>query len=386
MSNIINARSPFFIKVDPVGTEVMDGANLDIKIWSGDITPIPTETTYQINKTIIGTNNFINIELSLLIRDFLDTEYYNVNQGIAGVADDAVWVQVVATPYSGETDLTPITYSYLAFDGYGYFNEGSNPRTLTDPTTLNNNYTPQVLQDNRIVFFKRGEDIRIPIFSEPAPSAVTTISGVWDLSDVYWEQSNVNWDATSVPQNIVDSDLSQDKIQYLIIDSAQAVTGDTITITSSVGNSQVDVITLQEIECGKYEDYRVIFYNKFGALQDIYMSKKSTKNLKVKSDSYKRNIFNSQENEYNALRHQKYVFDVTAQESISLNSEFFPEEFNDLVEQIFIAEQIWLALDIQVSPVVIKSSSLKYKTHTNDKLIQYGIDFDYSNSFLNSVR
>ena len=239
--------------------------------------------------------------------------------------------------------------------------------------------------DNRIVYFKPGEDIRIPIFSEPAPTVTTTISSVWDLTDFYWEQSNVNWDATTIPQNVVDSDNSLDKIQYVIIDSAQALTGDTITITSTVGNSQIIVITLQEIECGKYDDYRVIFYNKYGALQDFYMSKKSSKKLSIKSDDYNRNIFNRELNSYNPLKHQKYTFNIRANQSITLNSEFLPENFNKLVEQLFISEQVWISLVLKVEPVVVGSKTLKYKTHTNDKLIQYTVDFDFSNSYINNV-
>jgi hypothetical protein len=274
----------------------------------------------------------------------------------------------------------------LAFDGYGYFDEGVNPRTSTTSlATPPTNFTPMVLMDNRIVYFKRGEEIRIPIFSESQATATTNISSVWNLEENYWGQATQDWDATTIPQTIVDSDDSADKIQYLIIDSTQAQTGDTITITSTAGLPQEVVITLQEIECGKFDDYRVIFYNKYGALQDFYMNKKSDKDLKVKSEDYNRNIFSRVNNNYNTKKHQKYTYNVQANQSITLNTEFFPESFNLLVEQMLMAEQVWISLAEVVQPVVHSTKSLKYKTHVNDKLIQYTMKFDFSNSYLNNV-
>tara|TARA_R110000822_G_scaffold50632_1_gene132095 strand:- start:460 stop:1632 length:1173 start_codon:yes stop_codon:yes gene_type:complete len=389
MSTIINARSPYFHKI--TNSQSSQGYSLStaqskIYIWTGLLASKPATPTYTITKGPIGSDEFTNLELSVLIRDFLDTEYYNVTEGIGGTADDAVWVVVDDTLYDGGSVIETYTKTFLAFDGYGYWDEGTNPRTSTDPlVTPTGDYTPMVLMDNRIVQFNRGEDIRIPIFSESCANIVTTITAVWNTTDVYWEAANLNWDATTIPQNVVDSTNSADKIQYVIIDSAQALSGDTITVTSTCGNLQTVVITLKEIECGVYDDYRVIFYNKYGALQDFYLNKKSSKKLSIKNEDYDRNIFNRELNKYNPLKHQKYTFNVKANQSITMNTEFLPEAFNQLVEQLFISEQIWISLGLKVEPVVATSKQLDYKTVTNDKLIQYTIGFDFSNSYINNV-
>ena len=268
MSIIINARSPYFRKY----TNSTQGYSLSsikskIYVWSGLLTSQPTTATYNITKGNIGSEEFTNLELSVLIRDFLDTEYYGVTQGITGTPDDAVWVKVDTDLYDGASSFATYNDTFLAFDGYGYWDEGSNPRTSTTSATVPpTNFTPMVLMDNRTVYFKPGEDIRIPVFSESCANIVTTISSVWNTTRMYWESANVNWETQSSNQNITDSDNSLDKIQYVIIDSSDAQTGDTITITSNCGLSQTVVITLQQIECGKYDDFRVIFYNKYGVL------------------------------------------------------------------------------------------------------------------------
>ena len=387
MSTIINARSPYFKKyTNTTQGYYLSSIQARITVWSGLLSAQPITPTYNITKGNIGSEEFTNLELSVLIRDFLDTEYYSVTQGIGGTADDAVWVQVDVDLYDGISLFQQEQDTFLAFDGYGYWDEGSNPRTSTSSVAIPpTDFTPMVLMDNRIVYFKRGEYIKIPIFSESCANIVTDVGGVWELTDVYWGQATQNWNSTAGSIVVVDSDDSADKIQYITIDSAQASTGDTITITSTCGMAQTVVITLQEIECGKYDDYRVIFYNKYGALQDFYMNKKSSKDLKIKSEDYNRNIFNRDLNKYNPLKHQKYTFNVEANQSITLNTEFFPEDFNKLVEQMFLTEQAWISLGTKVQPVLIGTKSLKYKTHVNDKLIQYTVDFDFSNSYLNNV-
>ena len=387
MSTIINARSPYFKKyTNTTQGYYLSSIQARITVWSGLLSAQPITPTYNITKGNIGSEEFTNLELSVLIRDFLDTEYYSVTQGIGGTADDAVWVQVDVDLYDGISLFQQEQDTFLAFDGYGYWDEGSNPRTSTSSVAIPpTDFTPMVLMDNRIVYFKRGEDIKIPIFSESCANIVTDVGGVWELTDVYWGQATQNWNSTAGNIVVVDSDDSADKIQYITIDSAQASTGDTIEIRSTCGMAQTVVITLQEIECGKYDDYRVIFYNKYGALQDFYMNKKSSKDLKIKSEDYNRNIFNRDLNKYNPLKHQKYTFNVEANQSITLNTEFFPEDFNKLVEQMFLTEQAWISLGTKVQPVVIGTKSLKYKTHINDKLIQYKVDFDFSNSYLNNV-
>lgn len=388
MSTIINARSPYFYKLENTTGQgyLVSATQSKIFVWSGLLSAVPLTPTYTINKSPIGDEQFTNLELSVLIRDFLDTEYYNVTEGIGGTADDAVWVKVISDFYDGGSIFQQDTEIFLAFDGYGFWDEGTNPRTSTSSVAVPpTDFTPMVLMDNRIVYFKRGEDIRIPIFSESCATVVTDIDSVWDLTDVYWAQANQNWDSTTIPQNVVDSDDTADKIQYLIIDSSQALTGDTITITSTCGMAQEVILTLKEIECGVYDDYRTIFYNKYGALQDFYLSKKSMKKMTASSETYDRNIFNRELNKYNPLKHQKYTFNVKANQSITMNTEFFPEAFNTLIEQLFLSEQVWISLALKVEPVLVKSKTLDYKTVINDKLIQYTIDFDFSNSYINNV-
>lgn len=381
MSTIINARSPYYIKQVADTGKTLQSVELNLFIYPGlKGTDKPTTATYTLTKTplLSVANNYVVFEISELIRDYLYTEYYNE-------AQDAVWVEAdIDYTHTDETTGSN-NIDYLAFDGFGLFNEGANPRTSTDPTQ--SSFTPMVLQSNRTVYFVRGQDIKIPIFSEPEPSIVTTIgSGVWNEVGVYWEETNPIWDSTSTSQSVTDSDDSDDKIQYLIIESDYATDGDTITITSTQGSSQTTVITLRELCDPKYTPIRMIFYNKYGALQDVYANKKSTSDLKIKDENYKTNTFDLASLTYSTNSPTVQRFRVQANESVNVNTDFYVEEMNEPIKQMLLSENIWLEIDGEIIPALVKDTTFKQKTHVNDKLIQYSFNFEYAFDHIQNVR
>ena len=383
MSTIINTRSPYFLKFSGQSGTITS-ATFEIKIWDGLNYNTPISTNYTITKTPLTSNvgNYVVLEVSELIRDFLQTEYYTE-------AVDAVWVYISNTLNFVGGGQTTGNDTYLAIDGFGYFEEGINPRTSIDPTQ--SSYTPMLLQSNLCLQFVKGRDIKIPIFSEAEPTITTTATGsdVWNVVDEFWEQSSGSWDSTSVTQNVVDSDDSADKIQYIIITTDDLDTGDTITITSTVGNSQTQVITLEEICEPKYEAIRGIFYNKFGALQTMWLTKKSTIQTKVKSEEFKRNTIDfSTTPAYSAYKHNRKRFNVKANQSIETNTTLLNECLNEPIEQLLMAEQVWLEdSNLDTKPVNLSTQSLTRKTGVNDKAeIQYTLNFDYAFEKINSVR
>lgn len=381
MSTIINARSPYYEKID-TSSIVTGTVEFDLFIYDGILTTNkPASPQYTITKDITASDTFAFIEPSELIRDYLQTEYFSE-------AIDAVWVEIEFSLYETGNPI-PInsgSFQRLAFDGFGYFGEGAQPRTSTDPT--NDSFTPMVLQSNTNVYFVRGREIRIPIFSEPNPTITTTIgAGVWNDVDVYWQNVEPTWNSTGTAQNITDSNDSNDKIQYLIIQSDFVIDGDTITVTSTTGNPQTTVITLREYCEPKFEPIRVIYYNKFGALQDIWTSKKSVLNLNVTDEQYNTNVMDfSNDPTYSIYKHSQKRFNVKANQSITVNTDFVVGDLNDPIEQMLMSDQIWIETPNETIPVIVKTKSQTRKTSVNDKLIQYTFQFDYAFDTIQNIR
>ena len=389
MSTIMNARSPYYLKYRNA-TNTLLNVTVDIRIWSGLKSAVPTAATYTISKKPIEevVGNFVVFEISELVRDYLETEYYTETT-------DAVWVRVSAVKdFINATPPAQVDY-YLALDGFGYFEEGVNPRKSIVPQ-LGRSDTPMVLQSNMCIQFVRGRDIKIPVFSETEPSVVTTIPlGVWNFVDDFWENHEPTWDMTSVVQQIVDSDDTADKIQYIVISTDNAVTGETITFTSTSGPLQVQTITIEEVCEPKYDAYRGIYYNKFGALQTMWFPQKSVFKTNQKASSFNANTIDYEAPgvQYSTFKHTKKRFDVIASQSVKLNTSLLSECYNEPIEQLLMSESVWLEYPnnlsngLKTSPVILKTSGLVRKVGVNDKVaIQYGIDFDFAFEKINNVR
>lgn len=186
---------------------------------------------------------------------------------------------------------------------------------------------------------------------------------------------------------------STDKIQYVVISGTDDFEGGTVTVTDGVGLSLTQTITLEELDCSKYTAYRVIFYNRYGALQDIIFDRKSVKNLETSSDEFKRSTvnFNLASFSYDTYKAQKQRIDIQGTESLVLNTSFLDEEISDPIQELLMSQQIWIDEGIQntqssIHPVIIRSSSLEKKTSVNNKLVSYTIEFEYANDKIQNIR
>jgi hypothetical protein len=452
MSTIINARSPYFIKVSP-SSGTLSSASMALFIYAGTFTTDkPGSATYTISKNIIGTNDFVVFEISELIRDYLVTEY-------GSTSDDGVWVEadITLTKTSGSETSN---LDFLAFDGYAYFEDGVNPRTNVNPavtkvtgtttgdtdfklvtsgktftktvrvgdtventstsqsTTITsidsdnqlgvaldifgnsqnfsvpdtNNFTPQYLQSNTTIYFKAGRDIVFPVFAEAEGtiSFTTPRSSVkWNEANEFWNLATGGWNTAFSDLTVSDTSISTDKIVYIRITPTDTlVSGDTITVsTSKSGYAQSQTITLEEICEPRYTYINLVFYNKFGALQQMPFNKKSIESLTTTSKTYQKNIIDlSSTPRYNTEKHQTRQFQMQGQEKITVNTGYIDESFNEVIRQLLLSEQVYLDDGTTVRPVVLDTNSLTFKTSVNDRLTNYTINLSFASNKINDIR
>jgi len=387
MSTIINTRSPFYKKIT---NSSLHTAKLELYIWTGVYADrAATDKRYTLTKEEIGGNNFVTYELSKLIRDYMITEYNNYST-------DSLWVDAVveirdfnnAIVQVGGSNTT--TSTYLAIDGYGYFEDGANPRS-TEYTT------PMLLQNNTTVYYSDGQDIRIPVYAEAADITATLSPTVTD-PDVLWNQENLfwandynTWNGGNSNLSVIDSGNTDQKIQYILITGTQDLV-DNSTLTLSSDNSSYStntVITLTKVCEPKYTPLSIIFYNKYGALQNMWFFKKSTTNINITSEKFKNNMIDFDNSggtpSYALTKHQEKKFVANGKESITINSGFYDESFNEVVRQMLLSEQVWIYDGSSTLPINLKSNTLQFKKSVNDKLISYTISFEYAFDKINNI-
>jgi len=72
--------------------------------------------------------------------------------------------------------------------------------------------------------------------------------------------------------------------------------------------------------------------------------------------------------------------------SLTLNTGFLRDEYNETMRQLFQSEDIWIRDENKTLPVVVKDSSFTYKTSLNDKLVNYTVQFEFAFDGINNIR
>lgn len=376
----LNLRSPIFTG----NTILTDGYNV-YKIYIYDFI-VPSEPQYTIRKNYNANFNAGEIEISELVRDYLDITFGN------DYNSQCKRIKLDYQKYNSSGTVSEsgnLINGAFAFDSYSYFEETD--FDVDDSSIMISNRNIFALADNlvripinvnsspTVVFLKDGEIISTKKYlgSGATGSQIkyATIGGEVD-SDNYKERILSDGGIYEETQCI------KDFFKEFEIGEADEVR----VFSSGTGLETIKIKTLDEC---KYEPKKVTFINKFGALQDMYFFKKAVEKMTVKKETYKSNILDSNYS-YSRSNHVKRNFNVIGNESVTLSSGYLSEEYNEVFKQLLLSEKVWLTnvtdTEEQVIPINVKTSNITYKTSLNDKLVEYTFDFDKSFDTINNIR
>ena len=377
MSNI-NVRSPYYITTGTVTG--LNSTSIQIYIYTGArITGRPSTPTYNLEGFAI--KNEVTFEISELVKDY-------ISQTFSGTySTNLLWVDYRTTQTINGVVQTISGWTYLkAFNGYGYFEEGANPQNdsavyISNNIILKLDDSPVVLPvDNSITqsvaYLLNGEIVRtiVPVQSSLSSEQVRYITNGVDGADSFEDRVIL---AGGVFEDNVCIEGFED--EFILMDC------DSIHVTYADGNDlKVKILKVQNVEECKYDPYKLTFVNKFGALQDIWFFKRTNKTLTTKKESFKRNIISGAS--YSTSKHQDTILTKQGSEKLTLNTGYYPEEYNEVFKQLELSEECWIEIDSKTLPINIASTSLAYKTQLNDKIINYTIDVEFANNTINDIR
>ena len=391
MATKINIRSPYYVKVS---NSSLASATMELFIYTGILTTNkPSTPQYTITKNEISTNNYVVYEIAELVRDYLDIEFNGEYDS------QTVWVEADIELFSGinggGSSLGTTSTDYIALDGFGYFEEGINAE-------LSRTY----LQSNKEIFRPSDFNTRVPVFTEDTDSvsflyqgevkrvqAVTSSTNTNAQIDYITVSGSDNTDAYK-ERVLADGGVFEDNsLLQAFLNAVDIGLVDELYINSDSGT---EVIKIRTEPCSKYEPYKVTFVNKFGALQDMFFSLKSTQSLSTTGETYKANAVDFGTLTYDTYKPQVSQYNKIGKESITLNTDYISEQYNEVIKQLMMSEQVWLTRLDDPAPnsnnletvlaVIPKTQSLTYKTSLNDRLVQYTVDFDYAFDKINTVR
>ena len=312
---------------------------LTLSIYTGAFTDNPTETTYTLVKSPI--NGLTTFEFSELIRDYIEQN--------SNVSDGSVWVR--ATMSDGvQFDKE---FDFLATEGY-------NTRVNGVQTIYNTDFEAKLMQTNTDVVIPDGMTLNIPVYANQNTSY--SIDGATDVD-------------FSTPST------NGDYIQSISVSSTDSV------VEVKNFDSTIATINVSVAECSKYPVNMLTFVNKSGTKQELYFDMKSEQKVSAKSKDFRRNTLDYADLTANSLKHTTKKMISDSIESFKLNTGFLTENNSLAIEELLVSEYVWLTQeDSTVIPVNITDSSVKRKTHLNDKLIQYTINVEASAPYLNNFR
>ena len=392
MATKINLRSPYYIKVSKTA---LTSVELKLYIYTGTFTANGSVAAgtlrYTINKKPLGSNAYVVFEVSELVRDYLEVEFngdYN---------SESVWLNAIATVTGGsgsETVSPDNTNGFIGLDGYGYFEEGANPTLST--TVLQSNNSIISLDDNLF---------RVPVFVAGTESVSLLYKGevkqTIDLSSASVDETTEQIRYISA-NSTSSGDVTYDSFQERVLNDGGTFEGssclsefldsvsigliDEVYVSSASG---VEVFKVKTLEECLYTPIKVTFVNKFGAFQDLIFFKKSIDKTSVKGEEFKTAVFNQSTLTYKTYQHQRTQFMVQGTDSITMNTGYISEDYNQVIEQLMLSEQVWATFITdteEIRPLVPKTKSFTHKTQLNDKLIDYTIEFDIANNKINNIR
>ncbi len=317
--------------------------------------------------------------------------------------------------YKCEIDLdidelgTKTAYIYIA-DADGNFTSSILGSVIVmiprlEKTSAKHKQRDTLLQSNKTIFRLDDYNVRVPIYTRNTTSVAYRYQGVTkrsetispsdDINDIANNKFQIDYVSASGSDNVdtyeqrVLADRGTLEISKCLdefLSSVDIGIVDELYISSDSGTEVIKIITEP---CSKYEPYKVTFVNKFGALQDMWFTLKSIERLNTTGETYKANVLDFGSLTYDTFKPQVAQYNKMGKESITLNTNYLSEEYNEVIKQLMMSEQVWLTKltdEELVLGVIPKTQSVTYKTSLNDRLVQYTIEFDYAFDKINTVR
>ncbi len=153
------------------------------------------------------------------------------------------------------------------------------------------------------------------------------------------------------------------------------------------GNTVMGDPIKYEVVCNqKYPNVRIKWKNRFGQFDYLNFNMVSRNSFATEKRTYQPQLgtWNASVLSYNQNDTQVQNYIVDSKQSISVNSNWLPESYNEILKQLMVADEIYWVYDEPnnyVRPLTIRTSNITFKTGVVDHLIQYQFEFDYGQGY-----
>jgi hypothetical protein len=366
------AQSPLIFTLaesTPVITSSSFQYTADLFIWSGSVNAAPTASNYTLVKFPNPSNVGI-FDVSRIVNSTL-TNYLQATPSSARYFKiNANWQYKSGSVFITGSNVTSSIYT--ALDGYSTFQEA-----ISQPIYQKTPYWPLMTD---------GPVTQSAFIDNYGLSGIYTGDGVSTRPDrVKYIGSNlasgdyVVYPTGSATQHLI--------AQYPI---APAQSGFPISLTNLEwyttqaysGSTALGSPIRYDIVCvQKYPNVRIKWKNKYGQFDYFNFYGSSNQSFSTSQRTYQPQIGSWTSTE---LTYEKYEtaisnYIVSDNQTLMVNTQFIPQDYNDILKQMLVSDEIYWVYDETadlVKPLSIVNNNLRFKTGVVDKLIQYTFTFD----------
>jgi len=362
---------------------------LKLKYWTGSFAQEPAAFNYVMQKypnaSARGIFDISKIMGALFVGSEQDYhQMYNYK-----VYGNYVYYTASTGAYVTGSDVTSSIYQTI--DGYQLFNSSS---YVGEPASSETSLWPimssaPATQSSYICNYCGGTGnyglmsvLNFYNSSDGVTYTAVDYNGVSRSFSDSWVSTNVTGSTTaSVTQvasginvlNLLSSSFITNNTEYYTV---QIKNNGSLIPSASVRFNVVD-------EC-KYTPVVIKFKNQFGQFDYITFPKSNTTDFNVSENVYQPQIGTWESTalniaNYSTLRKRYYV---DTEENLEVNTTFIPESYNEWIKQLLVSDEVyWVPNNNTIIPLIIKTKSIRFKTHVNDKLINYTIGFTLGRSY-----
>lgn len=380
------SRSPIFVtgKNDTLPTDDMTAMSVEVYIYTGLRTASPINENYALSKSY-AIDQRINFEISNLTRDIYAHDPYvsDIAEIDYAPVGEVVWVNLIGT------------WAYLnaGLAGSGTWNSGTaNACLMAEGWSPSPNYenSPDAalirsVPRTRYVSPDQYEVLAVNNWGVNTPFEATITWSNGDAGNyeyagglqpppysLYAERSITYWGLG--PQN-----LNENTFLDNVLKPENHDCGESYTITfydefEVEMGSTTYVLTAEP----KFTPIQVAFVNRYGVMDFMTFFKKSTQALNFSAESYKASVYNDGFTSLDTTTRQMTDFNVNATREMTLNSGWVTEDYNGVLEDILMSEEVYVRFDNEWTAINIRRQALEVKTSVNDKTINFTLSFAFS--------
>jgi hypothetical protein len=344
---------------------------LDLYYWQGDFNTPPAISQYTLVKYPNASNVGI-FDVSKIINSTLTASRESNPSNVAYYKAEGYWRFQSGSQFV--TSSKEISTSSKALDGYGIFDEAIGMSITASsvhwPLMTSGPVTQSFFEDNNgtvgvFVGTSGGTQPTKVVFSGSLGNGEIAVSS-----------------SISSSQQIQQVPLFPGSVGFPLSTSSEFYTIQAFANTTPLGTPIRFTYKCKQ----KYPNVRIKWKNRYGQFDYFNFDMVSKRSFSTTAKGYQPQLgtWDGATLAYNDSDSSNLNYIVDSKQSISVNTDWIPEAYNDILKQLLVSEEVYIVDNEstgKLSPITIATETLQFKTGVVDKTIQYAFDFDLGQGY-----